>query len=440
MARPVSRWLWVTCYAVVLAACSGSPPRAPAAVAPTAAVATSTAVVLSVTATAEPAAPAGAPAPTSAPSAAPATGPTASARLIGSWEEAAALIDRRAPELMERLGVPGAALAIVSDGEVVWAQGYGLADRASGRPVGPETVFQAASISKSVTAWGVMRLVAEGRLDLDAPVGRYLTRWQLPPSRFDHAGVTIRRLLSHTAGLSLHGYPGIPPGQPLPTLEESLGGGHPGAGPVEVVSEPGTAWAYSGGGYTLLQLVVEEVTGEAFADYMRREVLEPLGMRRSSFVWDEALRADTAVGYGRDGQPQPNYLFIEQGPAGLYSTATDLARFAAAGLPGRDGEPAGRGVLPPELLALMYTPAEGSEEDSYGLGYQMNVFGPGLVGHAGANQGWKSFFGVIPAAGEGLVVLTNSHYGRDLRAALVDELFARARTEARATPGRRRPG
>ena len=133
---------------------------------------------------------------------------------------------------------------------------------AAGRPVDGDTVFQAASISKTLTAWGVMRLVEQGALELDAPVGRYLTRWQLPPSPYNHDGVTIRRLLSHTAGLSLHGYPGIAPEQPLPTLEESLSGGHPGAEDVRVVSEPGTTYAYSGGGYTLLQLVVEEVTGE----------------------------------------------------------------------------------------------------------------------------------------------------------------------------------
>jgi CubicO group peptidase (beta-lactamase class C family) len=345
--------------------------------------------------------------------------------LVANWDGVEALLDRRVPELLEELAVPGAVIALVHNGEPAYARGYGFADVEGGRPMATDTVFQAASISKTVTAWGVMRLVDQGLLELDAPVERYLTRWRLPPSEFDHEGVTLRRILSHTAGLTLHGYPGIPPGEPLPTLEESLDGGHPGTEPVRVQSEPGTAYAYSGGGYTLLQLVVEEVTGELFADYMRREILQPLGMNRSSYTWDAALQPDTAVGYSREGQALPNYLFIEQGPASLYSTADDLARFAAAGLPGPNGEPPGRGVLAPATLELMYSPAENTEEQSYGLGYQMNVFGPGIIGHAGSNQGWKTFFGVIPATAEGVVVLTNGDNGRNLRAALIEELAGR---------------
>lgn len=416
------------CWGLALAALTACAPNV-TLTAPVSSAATSTTVATDIPTTPTRPSPTTTPMPSPPPAASPspATSATVAPSLLGArWQEAAALIDRRVPELLAELAVPGAAVALVHDGEPVWVRGYGLADVASGRPVEADTVFQAASISKSVTAWGVMRLVAAGTLDLDTPVERYLSRWHLPPSGFGHDGVTIRRLLSHTAGLSLHGYPGIPPGQPLPTLEESLGGGHPGAGDVRVVSEPGTAWSYSGGGYTLLQLVVEEVTGEPFADYMRREVLKPLGMAHSSYSWDEALRPATATGYSPDGQPYPNFLFIEQGPAGLYSTAADMARFAAAGLPGPHGEPTGRGVLPPELLATMYAPAPGTEDDSYGLGYQMNVFGPGLVGHAGANQGWKTFFGVIPDTGEGIVVLTNDDNGRRLRATLVEELYAQA--------------
>ena len=133
-------------------------------------------------------------------------------------------LDRIAPQLLEHYKVPGAAIALVRNGEVVWSKGYGLADKERGVPVTVNTVFQVASISKALTSWGVMRLVENGQLELDAPVEQYLTRWHLPPSSYDTSGVTIRRLLSHSAGLSLHGYPGWSPDLKLPSLEESLSG------------------------------------------------------------------------------------------------------------------------------------------------------------------------------------------------------------------------
>ena len=172
--------------------------------------------------------------------------------------------------------MPGAAVGIIHEGEIWMKRGFGYADVASGRRVDASTAFNIGSISKTVAAWGVMKLVQAGDLDLDAPASRYLTRWQLPESAFDHDGVTIRRMLSHTAGLSLSWYPGFQPGEPLPTVEESLSGATNGTGGLFVAHEPGSRWQYSGGGYTLAQL--EEVTKQPFAEYMEREVLELLGM------------------------------------------------------------------------------------------------------------------------------------------------------------------
>src|SRR5512147_1645928 len=169
--------------------------------------------------------------------------------------------DQLLPQLMEQYKVPGVAVSLVQ-GEAVWSKGYGLADKKQSVPVTADTVFQAASISKAVTSWGVMRLVENGQLELDAPVEQYLTRWHLPPSNYDPSGVTIRRLLSHSAGLSVGGYPGLSPDLKLPSLEESLSGNNGGAGEVRIVLEPGTQFSYSGGGFTLLQLIIEEVTGE----------------------------------------------------------------------------------------------------------------------------------------------------------------------------------
>ena len=262
-------------------------------------------------------------------------------------------LDLLIPQLMEQYSAPGAAVSLVRDGELVWSEGYGLADRERGVPVTTDTVFQVASISKAVTSWGVMRLVESGQLELDAPVEQYLTRWHLPRSNYDASGVTIRRLLSHSAGLSVHGYPGLRPDVPLPSLEESLSGNNGGAGAVRITMEPGAQFSYSGGGYTLLQLIVEEVTGETFSAYMQREVLDPLGMVHSSFEWRADLHPATAIAYSETGASLPNYLFTEQAAAGLYTTAPDLARFVAAEMPGPNGEPAGRGVLSPDTLRIL---------------------------------------------------------------------------------------
>lgn len=336
----------------------------------------------------------------------------------GNLYEFTEQLDTMIPRLLRQYEVPGAAVALIHNGEVVWTQGYGLADKANGIPVTPDTVFQVASISKSVSAWGVMRLVEAGRLNLDAPVEQYLTRWHLPPSESNHDGVTIRRLLSHTAGLSLHGPPGFDPDHPLPTLEEWLSGATGGASDVRVVLQPGSEFSYSGGGYTLLQLVIEEVSGEPFASFMQREVLAPLGMAHSGFEWTPDLQSATATAYGVYGRPLPNYLFTAKAAAGLYTTASSLARFVATGMmPGLHGEPPGRGVLAPVTLERMFFPAAGTN-GRYGLGYRTERLpnGTRIVSHSGANRGWKAQFAALPKKGEGIVILTNSDMGGDLTA------------------------
>jgi len=329
-----------------------------------------------------------------------------------SVESFAQHLDSFIPKRMQELHVPGAGLALIDHGEVIWTKGYGVADKTTGTPVTPETVFQAASISKSVTAWGVMRLVQEGKLSLDAPVERYLTRWHLPPSSFDKSRVTIRRLLSHTAGLSVPGYLGIAPGNPLPTLEQSLSGEAGAAGNVRVEIPPGTKFSYSGGGYTLLQLVIEEVAHDTFASYMRREVLQPLGMGRSSFEWTPEIQASTATAYDQFGNRLPNFLFTEQAAAGLYTTAADLAKFVCAGMPGPKGEMAGRGVLTQETFLQMVSPAPATK-GQYGLGFDIQKL-PGtlrMVYHPGSNRGWAGMIAELPERRRGMVLLMNGDGG-----------------------------
>jgi CubicO group peptidase (beta-lactamase class C family) len=285
-----------------------------------------------------------------------------------------------------------------------------VADRTTGQPVTASTRFQAASLSKPVTAWGVLRLVESGRIGLDELVIGRLRRWRPPPSPLDAKGVTVRRLLSHTAGLSVHGYVGQPFDRPLPSIEASLSGETGDSFPVELLEAPGGGWLYSGGGYSLLQLLVEELTGRPFADYLQAEVLEPLGMTASSFQWSRT--SGTARGHDADGGPLPDFTFAEQAAAGLVSTAPDLARFVAAALAGPHGEPPGRGVLSPAGVELALTAAPATE-GRWGLGYGLGLLPDGdrLAYHEGANRGWRAGLALLPDRRAGIAVLANGDAG-----------------------------
>lgn len=283
-----------------------------------------------------------------------------------------------------------------------------------GQPVDRDTLFQVASLSKWVTALGVMTLVDTGRVDLDAPVETYLKRWKLPPSDFDNSQVTLRRLLSHTAGLTDGlGYAGFKPGQRLQALPASLSraaDASPGRdGVVRVGARPGEAWEYSGGGYTMLQLLIEDVTGEPFDAYMRRAVLAPLGMSRSAFVLPDGVD-NLAEFYDVGGRPAPHYRFTATAAASLYTSAADLSRLIQAHLPGAGGVKPGRGVLRPETLAEMRRPhARQFGADIWGLGvmlYASKPDGGHIVGHDGSNEpAINTAARFDPATGDGIVVL-----------------------------------
>ena len=321
------------------------------------------------------------------------------------------------PELLDDLDVPGAAVAIIHDGAVWMKRGFGYADVASRIVVDSGVAFNIGSISKTVASWGVMKLVESGELDLDAPVATYLSRWQLPESEWNHDTVTVRRMLSHTAGLSLRGYPGFQPSDPLPTVEESLSGATNGVGGVYVAHEPGSRWQYSGGGYTVAQLIIEEITGLSFAEYMEGEVLGPLGMTSSSYVWDVDVERIAATPYGSDGEPIGGPRFTAMAAAGLATTLDDFTRFALASMARLGGEDGTNGVLKRETLALMQSPVEPARD--YGLGYTYRVIGGmTLVGHGGANQGWMAILSVAPEEGDGIVVMTNGSNGSRVHGAI----------------------
>ena len=312
---------------------------------------------------------------------------------------------------MRQYGVPGASIALVRDGELVWAGAYGYADLAQERKMTVDAVCRAESISKSVTAWGVMKLVEQGQISLDDPVQQYLGEEQLP----DDIGpeVTVRRLLSQNAGMPL-GPIGVgveyAPQSEMPSLRDYL------AQEVRLVRDPGSGFLYSNVGFNLLELLIEEVTGRDFAAYMGDEILAPLGMHRSSFGWDETLRPSIPMGYEQQGTPVLPYVYPTNASGGLLASAEDIARFVSAEMTGPYYE---RAVLEQESIRELHTPEVEVAgiyrfvADSYGLGHFIENLdnlpeGQRAVWHGGQGHGWMSHFLAVPETGDGIVILTNS--------------------------------
>lgn len=315
-----------------------------------------------------------------------------------------------ATKLVDSRNTGNAVFVLIDDGSV-----HGTHAVSVGEAVDVNTVFQTASLSKWITAWGTLALVQEGKLDLDAPVGTYLTRWALPASKFDNNKVTVRRLLSHTAGLTDGlGYAGFEPGAAVQSLEESLerpADVSPGAsGVIEVGYEPGSEWRYSGGGYAILQLLIEEASGESFEAFMQRAIFRPLGMVRSSYRWTPAEGSTLATFYDVNSNPSTHYRFSAVAATSLYTSASDLTRFIQAHLPGKNGEPIGRCVLDPALINEMWRPhAAKFGADIWGLGtilYAKNSKGGFVVGHDGNNEpAINTAARLNPATGNGIVIL-----------------------------------
>ncbi len=331
----------------------------------------------------------------------------------------------RAPELssiqerMDHYRVPGVSVAVIDGGIVAWAKGYGVQDTDSGEAVTPQTLFQAASISKPVAAMATLRLVEEGTLDLDAPANQYLKRWRIPENGFTaRQPVTVRHLLTHTGGLTVSGFPGYTVGDPLPTTVEVLDGSGPAnTAPVRVDALPGRLWRYSGGGYTVLQLLLEDVTGRPYPELMRQWVLDPVGMPLSTFAQPlpPGRAPDAATGYLRDGTPVEGrwHVYPERAAAGLWTNPTELARLALSLQAAWRGE-SGR-VLSPDMTRAMLTPGLGS----WGLGFGIQEEGPPRFVHGGSNHGFKAQFEAFVDGGRGVVVMTNGDQGSELAQEIV---------------------
>lgn len=320
-------------------------------------------------------------------------------------------------ERMAHHRVPGVAIAVLRDGRVVASAGYGQLRAGQEGAVDADTLFNVGSISKVVTAATSLRLVADRRLDLDRDVNRILTSWRLP-SRAGHPRETVnlRMLMSHTAGLNVHGFPDYLPGEATPTLLQTLEGQVPARTPaIRLRHRPGEMVDYSGGGTVIEQLMIEDVTGKPLEDTARAEVFTPIGMARSTFLDPgDAARANVALAHDAEGRtvalPRGWQRFPQQAPAGLWTSANELGAFVGALIRSYQGHD---DYLPRPLAIQMLTEVA---PGNFGLGPRLEGEGERRVfHHGGSNDSYHAWIEGYPETGDGFVILTNGENGWALR-------------------------
>lgn len=323
-------------------------------------------------------------------------------------------------ERMKHHKVPGVSVAVINKGKIEWAKGYGVKEAGGDDPVTPETLFQAASISKPVAALGALHLVDKDLIDLDAPVNDKLQSWKVPENEFtEKEKVTLRRLLTHSAGLTVHGFPGYAVSKEIPTTVQVLDGEEPAnTDPVRVDILPGSQWRYSGGGYTVVQLLVADVSGMPFPEYMKETVLDPIGMVDSTFQQPlspekAALAASAHRANGKviNGQW---HVYPELAAAGLWTTPSDLCRYAIELQKSIAGE--SNKVISQEMAQKMLTPGIGD----WGLGPSLSKPGEAKsFSHGGGNEGFRCQLFAFVEGGLGAAVMTNADKGSDLAAEIL---------------------
>ena len=321
-------------------------------------------------------------------------------------------------ERMKYYNVPAVSIAVVNGGMIEWAKGYGHYSRDPSSPVVDEhTLFQAGSVSKPLTAYGALLLVQQGKVSLDADVNQYLKKWKIPENEFTKTEkVTLRRLISHTAGTSVSGFPGYDPQTPLPELVDILEGKKPkvNSEPVRVIIKPGTEMKYSGGGTTIVQLLIEEITGQPFDVWMQDNVLNPLGMNESTFKQPlpPPYAEHAAYGYTKTGEVKGRWhAYPEMAAAGLWTTPKDLAKFLLniqKALRSQKSEPLNTPFVK-EMIARQKT---GDKETDMGLGVFLEGQGQNLIfEHNGQNEGFISKLLGFANLGKGVVIMINDDSG-----------------------------
>lgn len=315
-------------------------------------------------------------------------------------------------ERMKLHNVPGVSIAVIKDFKIDWARGYGFADKETSSPVSVQTLFQAASISKSINAVGVLRLAQARKLDLDTDINTYLTTWKFP---YDSAKgknkITLKHLLSHTAGTAVHGFRGYAVGETVPTVVQVLNGEKPAnSQPVRSLFDAGTKVQYSGGGTTITQLLLMDVAGKPYDQYAQENVLKPLGMKSSfySVPPPDEKKALLATAYRADGKPVEGkyHLYPENAAASLWTNPSDLCRYIIELQQAYAGK--SNKVLSREWATIMLTPVMGDAA----LGtFIRTVNTDKYFTHGGANEGFRCvYFGSVEG-GNGVVVMVNSDNG-----------------------------
>ncbi len=329
-------------------------------------------------------------------------------------------LDAFVKEQMAIRHIRGLSLAVIEDGRIVVSRGYGVVDDGSSAPVTPTTLFQAGSISKPVSALGALHLVEAGRLTLDGDVNAVLKSWHVPENAFTvKEKVTLRRILSHNAGLTVHGFPGYDVAQQMPTLVQVLDGAAPAnTPPIRVDTTPGLIWRYSGGGFTVMQQMIIDGSGMPFPQYMQQTVLAPIGMTNSSYEQPQppARAKLTAGGYYADRTPVQGrwHVYPEMAAAGLWTTPTDLARFAVEVHDAYVGR--GHGVISPSMARQYLTVQAGGS----GLGIGVQGSGKTLsFSHGGRDEGFDAQLFAYAESGDGVAIMINandnSHFMRRIQ-------------------------
>ena len=308
---------------------------------------------------------------------------------------------------MKETGIRGLSIAVIHDYKIEWAKGYGWADVEGNRKVTTDTRFQAASISKSLNSLGILKLVEIGKLDPEADINNYLTTWKFPyDSISKNKKIATYDLLSHTAGLDIHGFPGYKRKDTLPTIQQILDGKRPAnTKAVRSLFEPKQKFKYSGGGTTITQLLLTSVTGSNYADWMQKNVLRPLGMNNSSYEQPPTDTADLATGYHGNGIAVAGkyHIYPEQAAAGLWTTPADLAKYIIECQLALEGK--SKKVLSPAMMKKRLTPYIDS---AAALGvFIENRKGQYYFNHNGGNEAFLCTSYGSMKGGNGVVIMIN---------------------------------
>ncbi len=329
-------------------------------------------------------------------------------------------------ERMDYYGVPGVSIAVIKDGQISWAKGYGLIQKGKKDLVDTETVFSVGSVSKIGTAVAVLRLVDQNSLKLDEDVNTYISKWKVPNNKYtENSPVTIRRILSHTAGLTIHGFADFLPNEELPNTVDILRGDHPAKNSPVMVNIPvGSRYRYSGGGTQVLQLVVEETSDLPFADATSELVFKPLAMKHSTYqnpLPDSYGNIASAHDYNGNpvALPRGFQSFPEMAASGLWTTPTDVARMIITLMNSYHG--LSEDFLSQSLTLDMMTMVPPSD---YGLGPRLSVNENEVIfSHNGANDSYRAYFRGYLEGKDGFVILTNGNRGLDLISEVCEALI-----------------